>query len=168
MNERFCSFQIRDRGRQPLISVIMPCYNSEDFLGDAIQSVLNQTYRNWELFIIDDASTDHSVSIAKSYALRDTRIHVQQNDKNIGAARTRNIGFDLCHGDYTALLDSDDIWYDEMLESQIRLAEETKADILYCSYLLQCTAPFGNKKCKNFLSLFLFTRFKDFVSIKND
>ena len=134
MNERSSNPQGSEKGRLPLISVVMPCYNSENFLGEAIQSVINQTYKNWELFIIDDASTDHSAAVAKEYALHDARIHIQQNKKNAGAARTRNIGFDLCHGDYVALLDSDDIWYEEMLEQQIWLAAETKADILYCSY----------------------------------
>jgi len=134
MNNGSCNLQRCDKRSMPFISVVMPCYNSEDFLGEAIQSVINQTYKNWELIIIDDASTDHSFSIAKEYALHDARIHVQQNKKNVGAARTRNIGLDHCHGDYTALLDSDDIWYEEMLERQLRIADETKADILYCSY----------------------------------
>lgn len=81
MNERSSNPQGSEKGRLPLISVVMPCYNSENFLGEAIQSVINQTYKNWELFIIDDASTDHSAAVAKEYALHDARIHIQQNKK---------------------------------------------------------------------------------------
>lgn len=121
---------------QPLVSVIMPAYNTEKYIAEAIRSVMAQTYTNWELLVIDDASTDHTVDMARSLARTDPRITVICNPQNIGAARTRNRGLDLARGDWVALLDSDDLWHERKLEQQIRLAKETAADIIYCSYAL--------------------------------
>ncbi len=120
--------------KQPLVFVIMPCFNSEQYIGRAIESVISQTYSNWQLLVIDDGSTDESVSVVRSFAEKDLRVHIIVNEKNFGTAKTRNRGFDLFRGDYAALLDSDDIWLPEKLEKQVRLAEKSRADIIYCSY----------------------------------
>lgn len=104
------------------ISVLMPCYNASDFLNEAIDSVLSQTYRDFEFIIIDDASTDDSYEIIKKYAKVDNRIKYFKNDENIGNAATRNRGFKICTGDWIAEADADDIVPNDRLEKQINYA----------------------------------------------
>ncbi|WML36751.1 glycosyltransferase family 2 protein [Clostridium sp. OS1-26] len=104
---------------QHLVSIIMPCYNSENYIEEAIKSVIGQTYENWELIIIDDCSNDNSISIVKKYCMQDKRILFYQNEKNIGTAKTRNKGVEFAKGQYIAFLDSDDIWYKEKLNKQV-------------------------------------------------
>ena len=121
---------------RPLISVIMPAYNAEKYIAEAIQSVISQTYTNWQLLIIDDCSTDRTAEIAEEFEKSDQRIRVLRNPQNIGVAKTRNRGFDLAKGEWLALLDSDDRWHKEKLEKQLALADNSDADIIYCSYAL--------------------------------
>lgn len=80
-----------DRQERPLVSVIMPAYNAEKYIAEAIQSVISQTYTNWELFVLDDCSTDGTAEIAEGFANADSRIHLLQNPQNMGVARTRNL-----------------------------------------------------------------------------
>ena len=119
---------------EKLISVIMPVYNAEKFLANAVDSVLCQTYHNFELIIIDDASKDNSLKIARSYAEKDARIHLIVAEKNQGVARSRNCGIHEAKGEYIAFLDSDDMWRKDKLERQIKLIEAADAQIVYCSY----------------------------------
>ena len=119
-----------------MISVIMPAYNMERFIETAIRSVMNQTYRDWELLVIDDGSKDATCAIVERLAAEDARIQLIRNEKNMGVARTRNRGFDLCRGDYVALLDSDDVWHPQKLEKQLARMQQTGADLSYCSYAL--------------------------------
>ena len=94
-----------------LVSIIMPMHNSEKYLEEAIRSVISQTYENWELLIIDDASTDNSLSIARYFESCDTRIHVLINDTPMGCpAIPRNVGIRRAKGRFIAFLDSDDVW----------------------------------------------------------
>ena len=116
-----------------LVSVIMPAYNCADYIGKSIDSVLGQTYRNWELVIVDDCSTDGTYRIAQSYADKDKRIKVHRLDENSGAAVARNKAADLSGGYYLAFLDSDDLWKPEKLERQIGFMEMN-------DYLFSCTA----------------------------
>ncbi len=118
----------------PAVCVIMPAYNASRFIEEAIQSVIDQTFCDWELIVIDDCSSDDTVAIVENLAKTDPRITLLRNEVNQGVAKTRNRGLDLCRSSYVALLDSDDIWHPEKLERQLRLAEGTGADILYCSY----------------------------------
>lgn len=122
----------------PLVSVIMPSYNAEKYIDEAIRSVIAQTYTNWELFVIDDGSTDGTARIAQSYAEKDSRVIFRQNSHNMGTANTRNIGIRLANGEWIATLDSDDIWHPEKLEIQLKKAQETGALFLYSSYSLFC------------------------------
>lgn len=122
----------------PLVSVIMPSYNAEKYIDEAIRSVIAQTYTNWELFVIDDGSTDRTARIAQSYAEKDSRVIFRQNSHNMGTANTRNIGIRLANGEWIATLDSDDIWHPEKLEIQLKKAQETGALFLYTSYSLFC------------------------------
>ena len=93
----------------PLVSVIMPSYNAERFIEEAIASVQAQTYKNWELIVIDDGSKYSTKEIVKKIAEKDKRIRLLINEKNMGVAKTRNRGLDISQGDYVAFLDSDDV-----------------------------------------------------------
>lgn len=115
-----------------LVSIIMPSYNTARFIKDSIDSVLNQTYRNWELIIIDDCSTDESISIIKN--INDKRIILLENQENSGAAVSRNYGLRKANGKYIAFLDSDDLWLPEKLENQIRFMESNNYVFTYTCY----------------------------------
>lgn len=120
----------------PLISVIMPAYNAEKYISQAIGSVLAQTEQHWELLVIDDCSGDKTVEIVERFVRQDERIRLLINEQNQGTAYSRNRGFDLCRGAYVALLDSDDLWRPEKLEKQLAYAERSGADLIYTSYAL--------------------------------
>lgn len=117
----------------PLVSVVMPIYNVERFLKQAVDSVISQTYTNIELIAVDDCSTDRSKQIMQEYAKRDSRIHFIENEKNLGVAMTRNRGIQAAKGSHIALLDSDDVWMSSKLERQMALLRSENADIAYCS-----------------------------------
>lgn len=140
--------QVHAQRTAPLVSVIMPAYNAGMFLEEAISSVIGQTVTDWELFVIDDGSGDDSFAIARRFADADPRIHALRNEQNMGVARTRNRGMELCRGRYVALLDSDDYWKPQMLEKMIARREETGADIIYCAYEL--VDEQGEKVCNDF------------------
>jgi len=115
----------------PLISIIMPAYNAEATISESIDSVLAQTYDNWELIVVDDASTDSSPRIIQDYATKDTRIRSLQNPKNSGVAATRNRAIANAGGKYLAFLDSDDLWHKDKLEKQLNLMQTTGAKISF-------------------------------------
>ena len=108
----------------PKISVIMPTYNSESFLRESIDSILNQTFKDFELIVIDDCSTDSSLKIIKEYKRKDNRIFFLKNDKNLGHNKTRNKGLKIAKGKYIAILDSDDISLEKRLEIQYAYLEK--------------------------------------------
>lgn len=118
---------------QPLITVVMPNYNGSRFVGQAIDSVLTQTYKQFELIVVDDCSTDESLRIIAEKAAADARIHIIALPQNVGVANARNVGIREAKGKYVALLDNDDLWFEDKLERQLRLAKQG-ADIVYCSY----------------------------------
>lgn len=111
-----------------LISIVMPIYNSELYLETAIESVLNQTYENFELLLIDDGSADFSPSIARKFAKKDSRIKFFQNDYNMGICATRNKGIDVSTGKYITFLDNDDELDRNFLNDNIRLLIDETAD----------------------------------------
>lgn len=133
----------------PLVSVIMPAYNAEPFIEEAIASVIAQTVADWELIVIDDCSTDDTVQIVSAFVRQDPRIQLLTNASNMGVAKTRNRGLELCRGQYVALLDSDDYWKPRFLEKMLERAEQTGADIIYCSYEL--VDEQGKKVCNDFI-----------------
>ena len=118
-----------------LVSIIMPAYNTGKYIKDSIDSVLAQTYENWELIIVDDCSTDDTEQILGSYT--DPRIRFLQNEKNSGAAVSRNYGLREAKGRWIAFLDSDDTWHPEKLEKQVRFMEETGYKFTYTDYRIQ-------------------------------
>ena len=119
---------------EQLVSVIMPVYNCEKYISKAIESVVYQTYTNWELIVVNDDSPDNAAAIAQEYAEKDCRIRVIHQIPNAGCAQARNLGISEAKGQYIAFLDSDDIWVMTKLEKQIRLLKEKGAQIAYSSY----------------------------------
>ena len=101
------------------VSVIIGVYNSEKYIEETIRSVLNQTYKNFELIVIDDGSTDKSFEIVAKLAEKDKRIKFLKNDRNLGVSATRNRLIDIAKGEYVAIMDSDDISLPERLEKQV-------------------------------------------------
>lgn len=116
------------------VSVITPLYNCSDFLEQTIQSVLSQTYKNWEMIMVDDCSKDNSLEIAQRYAAQDSRIKVIQLDKNSGAAVARNTAIEAAKGRFIAFLDSDDLWLPSKLEQQIDFMLQNNVAFSYTAY----------------------------------
>lgn len=119
---------------KPLVSIIMPLYNSEEFISETINSVLNQTYNNWELIIIDDCSIDSSAKIIKDFIKNDSRIKYLKNEKNSGPAFSRNKGIDIAKGKYISFLDSDDFWDVKKTEIQVQKMEDENLLITHGDY----------------------------------
>lgn len=120
----------------PIVSVIMPAYNAERYIEEAIRSVQAQTMEKWELVVVDDRSTDGTAGLIRNLADQDSRIRPIFSQINRGAAGSRNLALDMCQGQYVAFLDADDLWYPQKLEKQLEKAANTGADIIYCSYAL--------------------------------
>lgn len=114
-----------------LISIIMAAYNTEKTIEQAINSVLSQTYTNFELLVVNDCSTDRTAEFVKSIAAKDSRVRLISNVKNNGVSYTRKHGLEEAKGSWIAILDSDDAWAPEKLEKQIELQEKTNADLLF-------------------------------------
>lgn len=106
------------------ITVIMPAYNAEKTVREAVNSVIAQTVKDWELIVIDDGSTDNTVAILTELADSDSRIRFLQNEKNSGVSYTRNRAVTLATGKWIAFLDSDDIWQPQKLQKQLELSEK--------------------------------------------
>lgn len=117
-----------------MISIIMPAYNAAETISESIDSVLQQSYSNWELLIINDCSSDNTVDIVKKYIKKDHRINLINKSKNEGVAFARNSGLDIAKGDYIAFLDSDDKWLPHKLEIQLDMINKYKVDIVFGSY----------------------------------
>ena len=115
------------------ISVIVPIYNTERYLSECIDSIIRQTYRNLEIILVDDGSTDKSFTICNNYAMLDERIQVV-HQANQGVSAARNNGLSRASGDLISFVDSDDTLDDDMYELLVRVIEEYNADIVHCGY----------------------------------
>lgn len=115
------------------VSVITPCYNGARYIGETIESVVAQTYPNWEMLIVDDGSTDHSAEVIGQYAAKDQRVKLFRQ-KNAGSAAARNNGIRRASGQYIALLDADDLWLPAFLEKQIDFMDAHNAVCAACAY----------------------------------
>lgn len=124
-----------------LVSIIMPTYNCGEFIGQSIESVLNQTLKDWELIIIDDCSMDDTEKIVKKYAKQYPQIHYQKLKYNSGPAVARTEAIRLAKGEYVAFLDSDDVWFPYKLEKQINFMKEKDVDFSCTGY--ECMNEFG-------------------------
>lgn len=120
--------------KEDLVSVIMPTYNSEKFIKKAIDSVINQTYKKWELIIVDDNSSDNTEIIVKEYCDKYCNIMYIKSEVNNGAAISRNIAIEKSSGRYLAFLDSDDVWFSNKLERQLNFMKNNDCVISYTSY----------------------------------
>lgn len=119
-------------GMNGLVSIISPSYNCEKFIDKTIESVLAQTYKNWELIIVDDCSSDNTDAVVARY--NDKRIKYLKNDENSGAAVSRNRALREAKGRWIAFLDSDDLWLPEKLEKQIHFMESNNYHFSYTNY----------------------------------
>ncbi|MDR2283081.1 MAG: glycosyltransferase family 2 protein [Sphingobacterium sp.] len=117
-----------------MVSIITPCFNAEKFISQTIESVLKQTYVNWELIIVNDCSTDGSKKIIESYKSNDSRIILLENAINQGVAVSRNIAMDSARGEYLAFLDADDQWDSNKLELQLLYMKKNNYYFSYCNY----------------------------------
>ena len=116
-----------------LVSIIMPSYNTESFIAESIQSVIAQSYKDWELIIVDDCSPDNTDDVVKPY-LADARIRYLKNEKNSGTAVSRNRALREARGKWIAFLDSDDLWMPDKLRKQIRFMENNGYHFSYTNY----------------------------------
>jgi len=121
---------------EPFVSIIMPLYNCEEYIQESIESVRQQTYKNWELIIVDDASTDQSVDIVKQIMKEESRICFIGLNINRGAANARNIATEEAKGRFITFLDSDDLWLPNKLVKQIEVMEMENILFSYGSYIL--------------------------------
>ena len=118
--------------REPLVSIVMPIYNSETYLDEAILSIIHQTYQNWELLVINEfGSNEEGKRIINRYATIDSRIRLIQNSKRLGIAESLNEGLRQAKGEYIARMDGDDISLPKRIEKQVEFMEENN-DILLC------------------------------------
>lgn len=127
-----------------LVSIITPCFNSSKFIEKTIGSVLNQSYKNWEMIIVDDNSLDNSKEIIKKIALIDSRIKIIFLSQNIGAAEARNVALRASNGRFIAFLDSDDLWNHKKLEYQLNFMQTNDIAFSFTSY--QLLNESGSKK----------------------
>lgn len=116
-----------------IISIIMPAYNASSFISESIDSVLNQSYGNWELIIVNDNSSDTTVDVVTPY-LADERIKLINNTANLGGAGSRNVAIKESKGRYIAFLDSDDLWHKNKLSSHIEFMKDNEVGFTYSNY----------------------------------
>lgn len=116
-----------------MISVIMPTYNRANLLSRSVQSVLEQSYKDIELIIVDDGSQDDTAQIVR--AIRDSRVHYLPQRENLGACAARNVGIRAARGEYIAFQDSDDVWHKEKLDKQLCFLQKHDADAVFCSFI---------------------------------
>ncbi len=125
-----------------LVSIITPCFNSEKFIAETIRSVQNQTHENWEMIIVDDCSTDQTVTIIRQFAATENRIRFFQLEKNSGAGIAREMALLSAKGDYISFLDADDLWKPLKLEKQLQFLKENKLPFTFSFY--DCIDEVGN------------------------
>lgn len=118
---------------EKLVSVIIPAYNIEDYIGRCLDSIISQTYKNLEIIVVDDGSRDHTGEILDNYAKKDRRIKVIHKE-NGGVSSARNKGIEVAEGDYIGFIDGDDLIEPEMYKILVDLLEEENADIAHCGY----------------------------------
>ncbi len=128
---------------EPLISVIVPSFNSDLFLRQCMQSVIDQSYSNWEMLIVDGGSTDKTVSIVEEFGLDEPRIKLIDNPEDDGPAQARAVGIREARGIYLAFLDSDDLWLKDKLSVQVTFMQASRLDFSFTSY--RFLYPDGNE-----------------------
>ena len=119
-----------------MISIVVPVYNAAPYIENTVQMVLQQTYQDFELILVDDCSTDNSVALLEELLeqRKDARLRLVKKERNQGAAAARNTGLDMASGRYIAFLDADDVWLPHRLEAGLRFMEEKKAGFVFSAY----------------------------------
>lgn len=117
-----------------LVSIITPTFNSAKYIAETIQSVQNQTYQQWEMIIVDDGSSDETLSIIQQIQKTEARIQLVIQPKNVGPAVTRNNGISLAQGKYLTFLDADDIWFPDFVQNSIATIQQTNIAFVFSSY----------------------------------
>lgn len=117
-----------------LISIVLPVYNGAEFLNQSIDSIISQTYTNWELLVLDDCSTDNTPNIVKEYVKKDSRIHYYRNEQNLKLPGNLNKGFSLSKGDYLTWTSDDNMFHHNALEVMYKTITSQKVDLVYASY----------------------------------
>ena len=120
----------------PLVAVIMPVFNGEKFLSEALQSVFAQTYKHWHLFVINDNSSDNTKNILDNFCLDLQNITIIENRKNLGIAMSRNEAIIRASSDWIAFLDADDVWHPQKLMEQLDLAANTGSSVVFSPYYI--------------------------------
>ena len=118
----------------PLVTIILPVYNAERFVAETIESIIAQSFENWELLIVDDGTTDDTSAIIANYQSGDGRIRVVSHATNSGPHAARNTALGHARGALIAFIDGDDVWYHEKLAKQVAAMERSRADISYAGY----------------------------------
>jgi teichuronic acid biosynthesis glycosyltransferase TuaG len=125
---------------EPKVSVITPAYNAAALINRTIQSVIDQTFTDWELIIVDDCSTDSTRDVVEAWSVKDSRIRLIALERNFGGpAGPRNVGVEMARGEYVAFLDADDIWHPRKLEIQVAVLDSGAADFV-CSQMKDFTS----------------------------
>jgi len=166
--------------KPPKVSIVIPCYNRERYLGLAVQSALNQTYTDFELIIVDDGSTDASLQIAKQFAREDSRIKVLVSEKNQGVAFALKTGFDAAKGEFVGQVDSDDLLEPLALELTVQTLEDDPGlGMVYTNYLdidsegnklrvgSRCSIPYSRQRLLSHFMTFHFRLIRKSIYIKS-
>ncbi len=122
--------------KSSLVSIVMPAHNAAGFISESIASVQKQTFENWELLVIDDASQDKTSQIVEDFRARDSRIKLHSLPANQGAGFARNIGIKASKGDFISFLDADDLWLPHKLQTQLEFMKDQEVEVCYASYEL--------------------------------
>ena len=147
----------------PLVSIIVPVFNAECFLADCIQSLLDQTYKNLEILLIDNTSTDASLQICLYYSHKDKRIHIYSNSVP-GVSSTRNVGLKYANGQFISFVDADDKIHPKFIEVLLNFALHENADIVFCKFGRYRAANFASSRSPELNQHFSLTKF-DFLYI---
>lgn len=128
---------------EELVSIVLPIYNGEQYMASSIESVQKQTYKNWELIIVDDCSTDNTENIAKKYTLMDKRIKYYKNESNLKLPRNLNRGFQIAKGNFLTWTSDDNIYYPTAIKEMVIELQKTKTEFVFadCDIIDEC----GNK-----------------------
>ena len=127
----------------PLVSIIMTCFNGEEFLEKAIQSILNQTYSNWELIFFDNNSNDSSKKILEKF--KDKRIKYYKNNKKTNLGEVRELSYNKCNGDFISFLDVDDTWVKNKLTEQVKVFLNPNIDLVFTNCFILEERNMNNK-----------------------
>lgn len=141
---------MKSTNSNPLVSVIMPVYNAEQYIKLAVESILNQTYRKFEFIIVDDASTDSTSKILKDFKKKDSRITLIRNKENLGVTKSLNKAVAKASGKYTIRMDADDWSYPERFEPQVKLMEKNPDVVVSGSYVEVCNSKLKTKYTRKY------------------